>query len=399
MRNVAIVGAGITKFGVREASWKDLVQEAGKAAFKDVPNLDKKEVDSLIVGAAQPERWAYQTHVAPLVAELLGLRPTRVVARTEVACASGQAAIRYAWLAIATGLSDIAFVIGVEKMTSKNMAISQTSMINVANREFDGPNGMTAPPFFAMIAQRHMHDYGTTREQMAVVREKNSTYGSYNPYAQFTKRFSVDAVINSKVVAPPLCLFDCCGMTDGAAAVVLAAEEIAKKLTDTPVWIIGGTQCVFAADTVNQMGNLSEWPALRRAAKELYNMLGIGPRDIDFAELHDCFTISEIMEYEELGFCEKGEGGKFVEEGRSYIGGDVAVNPSGGLLSFGHPLGATGVRQAWEVFNQFRGSVPKERYVGSNARIAITHNLSGLASLHHIMAYSIEKRKEIKLGG
>ncbi|MDF2957616.1 MAG: Acetyl-CoA acetyltransferase [Candidatus Alkanophagales archaeon MCA70_species_1] len=147
MRTVAIVGAGITKFGVREASWKDLVQEAGKVAFEDVPNLDKKEVDSLFVGAAQPERWAYQSHVAPLVAELLGLRPTRVVARAEVACASGQAAIRYAWLAIATGLSDIAFVIGVEKMTSKNMAISQTSMINVANREFDGPSGMTAPPF------------------------------------------------------------------------------------------------------------------------------------------------------------------------------------------------------------------------------------------------------------
>ncbi|MDF2957617.1 MAG: Acetyl-CoA acetyltransferase [Candidatus Alkanophagales archaeon MCA70_species_1] len=137
-----------------------------------------------------------------------------------------------------------------------------------------------------------MLDYGTTREQMALVREK-TTYDSYNPYAQFTKRFGVDAVMSSKVVAPPLCLFDCCGMTDGAAAVILAADEIAKKLTDTPVWILGGTQCVFAADTVNQMGNLSEWPALRRAAKEL----------------HDCFTISEIIEYEELGFCKKGEGG------------------------------------------------------------------------------------------
>lgn len=397
MREVAIVGAGITKFGVREASWKDLVQEAGKAVFDDVPNLDKKDIDSLIVGAAQPERWVNQTHVAPLVAELLGIEVKRVIARTEVACASGQAAIRYAWLAVAIGLSDVAMVVGVEKMNTKFMNFSQSNMINVGNREFDGANGFTAPPFFALVAQRHMYEFGTTREQLAMVRVKNAEYGSYNPYAQFQKKVSVEKVIESRMVAPPLTLFDCSAITDGACALILASEEKARQLTDTPVWILGGVQHVDHAHTTNQMGDLSHWVGLRKAAKDLYSMLNITPDDIDIAEVHDCFTISEIVEYEELGFCKKGEGGKFIEEGQSYIGGKVAVNPGGGLLSNGHPLGATGVRQAWEIVMQFRGDVPKERYV-DGAELAIAHNLSGMAQLHHIMAYGLEKRRDVKFG-
>jgi acetyl-CoA C-acetyltransferase len=395
MRNVAIVGGGITKFGVREASWRDLVQEAGKSAFEDIPELDRKDVDSLFVGASQPERWIYQTHVAPLVAELLGIDVKRVISRTEVACASGQSAIRYAWLSIATGLSDIAMVVGVEKMNTKFMNISQTCMVNVGNREFDGVNGFTAPPFFAMVAQRHMHRYGTTKEQMALVRVKNAKYGSMNPYAQFQKEVTVEKVMGSRMISPPLTLLDCSAITDGAVAIVLACEDIAKKLTDTPTWIACGVQVVEHAHTVNQMGELSEWLALRKAGKELYRMAKISPKDVDIAEVHDCFTISEIIEYEELGFCGKGEGGRFIEEGQSYIGGEVAVNPGGGLLSNGHPLGATGVRQAWEVMMQFRGDVPKGRYV-DNAEIAIAHNLSGMAQLHHIMLYTRDKLRDVK---
>ncbi|MBE8539296.1 thiolase domain-containing protein [Geoglobus acetivorans] len=395
MREVAIVGAGITRFGVREASWRDLVQEAGKAVFDDVPNLDRKDIDSLFVGAAQPERWVFQTHVAPYVAELLGINVSRVISRTEVACASGQAAIRYAWLAVATGLSDIAMVVGVEKMNSKFMSVSQSSMINVGNREFDGVNGFTAPPFFAMVAQRHMHEFGTTSEQLAMIRVKNSYYGARNPYAQFQKEVTVEKVLGSRMVAPPLTLFDCSAITDGACALILASEERAREFTDTPVWILGGVQHVDSAHTTNQFGDLSHWVGLRKAANDLYSMLKISPEDIDMAEVHDCFTISEILEYEELGFCRKGEGGKFIEEGESYIGGKVAVNPGGGLLSNGHPLGATGVRQAWEMVMQFRGDVPKERYV-DGAELGIAHNLSGMAQLHHIMAYSINKRKDLK---
>ncbi|WP_353739520.1 thiolase domain-containing protein [Archaeoglobus sp.] len=396
LRNVAIVGAGITNFGRREASWKDLVVEAGKALFDDVPNLDKKDVDSFFIGAAQPERWTYQTHVAPLAAELLGIKPRRVVARTESACASGQIAIRYAWLAVASGLSDVAVVVGVEKMNTKFMNLSQTSMMNVGNREFDTAMGLTAPPYFAMVAQRHMHLYGTTEEQMALVREKAGEYASANPYAQFQKKISKEDVLNSRMVAPPLKLLDCSGITDGAAALLITTEEKAREFTDTPVWILGGIQRTMA-NSINEMGEMSDWLSLRYLAKDVYDLFNITPDDIDVAEVHDCFTISEIMEYEELGFCKKGEGGKFIEEGQSYIGGKVAVNPSGGLLANGHPLGATGVRQAWEMVMQFRGEVPDKRYV-SGAELGLAHNLSGMAQFHHIMLYSVNRPREVKFG-
>jgi acetyl-CoA C-acetyltransferase len=248
-----------------------------------------------------------------------------------------------------------------------------------------------------MVAQRHMHKYGTSKEQLAMVRVKNAKYGALNPYAQFQKEVSVEKVLGSRMISPPLTLLDCSAMTDGAAAVVLASEEKARELTDTLVWILGGVQSVLHAHTVNQMGELSDWLGLRMAVKEFYSLTGLSPEKIDFAEVHDCFTISEIIEYEEFGFCKKGEGGKFIEEGESYIGGKVAVNPGGGLLSNGHPLGATGVRQAWEAVMQFRGEVPKDRYV-SGAKVAVAHNLSGMAQLHHIMGYSIEKPREIKFG-
>lgn len=391
MRRVAVVGVGITKFGVREASWRDLVQEAWISLLNDVPNLDKKDIDSLFVGAAQPERFVYQSHIAPMVADILGIEVKRMMARTEAACASGQAAIRFAWTAVASGISDIALVIGVEKMNDQDTFHVQSSMINVVDREFDGANGLTAPPFFAMVAQRHMFEYGTTEEQMAMVRVKSSHYGSLNPYAQFQKELSIEDVMRSKPVSPPLKLYDCSAITDGAAAALIVAEEHAKKFTDTPVWILGGIQKCKASNSINSTADFTNWITLKEAANELYKSLNIEPKDIDFAEVHDCFTISEIIIYEELGFCKKGEGGKFIEEGQSYIGGKIPVNPSGGLLSNGHPLGATGVRQLYEIVKQFRGEVPRGRYV-DDARIALAHNLSGIASAHHLMVYGVNKR-------
>ncbi|MEM0450043.1 MAG: thiolase domain-containing protein [Nitrososphaerota archaeon] len=391
MRRVAVVGVGITKFGIREASWRDLIQEAWISLLNDVPNLDKKDIDSLFVGAAQPERFVYQSHIAPMVADILGIEVKRMMARIEAACASGQAAIRFAWTAVASGISDIALVIGVEKMNDQDTFHVQSSMINVVDREFDGANGLTAPPFFAMVAQRHMFEYGTTEEQMAMVRVKNSHYGSLNPYAQFQKELSIEDVMRSKPVSPPLKLYDCSAITDGAAAALIVAEEHAKKFTDTPVWILGGIQKCKASNSINSTTDFANWITLKEAANDLYKLLNIEPKDIDFAEVHDCFTISEIIIYEELGFCKKGEGGKFIEEGQSYIGGKIPVNPSGGLLSNGHPLGATGVRQLYEIVKQFRGEVPRGRYVG-DARIALAHNLSGIASAHHLMVYGVNKR-------
>ena len=386
MRKVAIVGGGAIKCGKREASWRDLVQEAGKNMFENIKNISPKDVDSLIVGAAAPERFVFQTHVAPMVAEYLGIKPRKVLARTELACASGPAALRHAWVCVASGLSDVAVAFGVEKMFMPDMAEAHTNMSCALDREWDGINVLSAPPFFAMIAQRHMHEFGTTEEQMAQVCVKNHHYSSMNSLAQFPKEVTVQDVLKSTVVAPPLKLLDCSSMTDGAAGVVLVPAEDAKKYTDTPMFLIGSGQATIGS-AINNLGSLTEWVPLKIAVEEALKSAKITLRDIDIAELHDCFTISEIIEYEAFGWCEKGKGGKFIEEGQSYIGGKVAVNPRGGLLGCGHPLGATSILQAIDILQQFKGEVLKGRYV-EDAEVAVAHNLSGPANVHGVLVYS-----------
>ena len=385
MRKVAIVGGGLSKWGMRSATWKEMVQEAGKSLFDSVRNLDKKEIDSLIVGAAQPERLTFQTHVAPMVAEELGVRPHKVIMRTELACASGQCAIRVAYACIAAGLSDLALVVGAEKMNLPNMAEGQTSMTNVLDREWEGVMGFSAPPFFALTAQAHMRKYGTTREHLSMVSRKNHRFSSSNPFAQFNKEYSLDEISNSVMVAPPLRLLDCSGITDGAAAVLLTSAENAKKYCDTPAYITGTGQS-NCGNLIYRHEDMATWQPCREAAKEAYRSAGIEANDVDIAETHDCFTISEILEYEDLGFCKKGEGPKFIEDGQSDLGGKVAVNTRGGLLGCGHPLGATGLGQAIEIFQQFGSQVPKKRQV-PKANVAIAHNLSGLANVHSILVY------------
>ena len=362
------------------------MQEAGKAMFASVPNFSPKDVDSLIVGAAQPERFIFQAHVAPMVAEYLGITPRKVVARTELMCASGQAAIRYAWACVATGMADIAVAFGVEKMYMPDMTEAQTNMTCVLDREWDGVNGLSAPPFFAMTAQRHMHEFGTTKEQMALISTKNHHYSTMNPVAHFQKEVAVEDVFKSPMIAPPLNLFDCSSMTDGAAGLILVPAEDAKKFTDTPMYIIGSGQANIG-NVINNLASLTEWIPLKMAVQETLRTAKITRDEIDIAELHDCFTISEILEYEAFGWCEKGKGGKFVEDGEPYIGGKVAVNPRGGLLGCGHPLGATAILQTLDILQQFRGEVPEGRLV-KDAEIAVAHNLSGAANVHSILAYS-----------
>jgi acetyl-CoA C-acetyltransferase len=385
-RGVALVGGATTKFGVRAATWAELAQEAGEALFRAIPALKTADVDSLFVGAAEPERFAFQSHIAPFAAEQLGLAPRRVLQRTELACASGQSAIRSAYASIASGLSDVAVALGVEKMNLPSMAEANSSMACVMDRAWDGAHGATAPPFFAMVAQRHMLEYGTTDEAFAAVSEKNHRFANSNPTAQFyDKTFDRAKLGRLPVVAPPLRLGDCSSMTDGAAAVVLVAEELASRYTDAPVRIRGTGQYADFHNLANA-GSLTDWVGLKHASREAYRSAGIGPSDVDFAEIHDCFTISEIVEYEALGFCAPGEGGKFALDGRSSLGGDVVVNPRGGLLGCGHPLGATGIAQAVEVFDQFAQRVPASRQV-PDPRWALVHNLSGSANVHSVMIY------------
>jgi len=385
-RSVALVGGVTTPFGVRPTTWAEMAQEVGAALFRAIPELRAEDVDSLFVGAAEPERFAFQSHVAPLAAEQMGLTPRRILQRTELACASGQSAIRSAYAAISAGLSDIAVAVGVEKMNLPSMAEANTAMGCVMDRPWDGPHGATAPPFFAMVAQRHMLEYGTTEEQLAAVSEKNHRFANTNPHAQFyAKTFARDKLLRLPVVAPPLRLGDCSSMTDGAAAVLLVGEEWARRYTDSPAWIRGTGQYSDFHNLANA-GSLTDWVGMKHAVREALGRAKIGVRDLDVAEIHDCFTISEVIEYESLGLCPPGEGGRFAADGRGDVGGDLVVNPRGGLLGCGHPLGATGIAQAVEVYEQLAHRVPAARQA-PDPEWALVHNLSGSANVHSVMVY------------
>jgi acetyl-CoA C-acetyltransferase len=384
MRRVALVGAGVTKFGVRRASYRDLIWEAGKACFDSVPAVKPRDLDGLVVGSVMPERTAFQSHIASLAAEALGIRPSTLSARTEHMCASGTVGIRYAYAFIAAGLADLVMVLGVEKLNQPSGDEAILNMGTGVDREWEAAFGLTAPPCFALAAQRHMTLYGTTEEQLARVGVKNHTHASRNPNAHFTRGATLDQVLCSRMISSPLRLFMCSPITDGAAAVVLASEDRARDLTDRPVWIRGTGQALDGFQLTSLHEDYAHWPALRRAGQSAYRMAGLGPGDVDLAEVHDCFAIAELIACEELGFCGKGEAGPFVAAGRSDYGGDLVVNPRGGLIGCGHPLGATGVAQAAEVFAQLRGEAGARQVPA--AAVGLTHNNSGMGE-HVVMIY------------
>ena len=384
MRGVALVGAGVTKFGVRKASYRDLVWEAGKACFDSVSGVRPRDLDGLVVGSVMPERTAFQSHVASLAAEALGIKPSVLSARTEHMCASGTVGIRYAYAFIAAGLADLIMVLGVEKLNQPTADEAILNMGTGVDREFEAAFGLTAPPCFALAAQRHMAQYGTTEEQLALVGVKNHNHAAKNPNAHFGKGATLDQVLGSKMIATPLRLFMCSPITDGAAAVLVASEERARTLTDAPVWIRGTGQALDGFQLTSLHEDYAHWPAMKRAADAAYAMAGVGAKDVDLAEVHDCFAIAELIAYEELGFCAKGEAGRFAQAGRSDYGGDVVVNPRGGLIGCGHPLGATGVAQAAEVFVQLRDEAGARQV--PEAAVGLTHNNSGMGE-HVVMIY------------
>jgi acetyl-CoA C-acetyltransferase len=384
MRKVALVGAGVSKFGVRKASYRDLIWEAGKACFDSLPAVKPRDLDGLVVGSVMPERTAFQSHISSLAAEALGIRPSTLSARTEHMCASGTVGIRYAYAFIAAGLADLVMVLGVEKLNQPTGDEAILNMGTGVDREWEASFGLTAPPCFALAAQRHMAAYGTTEEQLALVGVKNHTHAAKNPTAHFNRGATLEQVLGSRMIATPLRLFMCSPITDGAAAVILAGEDRARALTDRPVWIRGTGQALDGFQLTSLHEDYAHWPALERAAKSAYTMAGVGPRDVDLAEVHDCFAIAELIAYEELGFCRKGEAGPFAAAGRSDYGGDVVVNPRGGLIGCGHPLGATGVAQAAEVFAQLRGEAGARQVAA--AAIGLTHNNSGMGE-HVVMIY------------
>ena len=384
VQKVAIVGVGHTKFGHHDdLSIRELAAEAGFAALEDA-GIANTEVQMLSVGVASGSM-SGQLSPAASVADALGIAGVPYY-RSEAACATGSAALRTAYAHIASGFVDIALVVGVEVMTHTPTKVSTDYLAQMGDMEWEYVHGITFPGYFALMASSHMKLYGTSEEDLALVSVKNHKYAFYNPYAQFHKRISVSDVLSSKPVAPPLKLLDCSPLTDGAAAVVLASEELAKKLTDTPVWI-RGMGVASLNNLIAERRDLASIPSVRLAAKIAYSQSGFTPADIQIAELHDCFTIAEIIEYEELGFAERGKGAQLVREGQTELGGKIPVNLSGGLKAKGHPLGATGVSMAVEITKQLRGEAERGRSV-SGAQVGLTQNMGLTGQYSFVTIYS-----------
>jgi acetyl-CoA C-acetyltransferase len=375
MRRVAVIGVGDTEFGeLWDSSFREIGIKAGLAAVADA-NISADKIDALYVGNMSAGRFIEQEHIGALIADYSGLARDHIPAtRVEAAGASGGLALRQGFQAVASGLHDIVVVGGAEKMTDVSDTESANIQSSSADQEWEIVLGATYPALHALIARRHMHVYGTMREQLADVAVKNHKHGSLNPKAQFQRPITREVVMGSPLVASPLRVFDCAPSSDGAAAVVLCPLDQAKKYTEVPVEIIGTGQ---ASDTLSlhDRKDICTMEATRSAAKRAFDMAGITCKDVDVAEVHDNFTISEILALEDLGFFKKGEGGKATEAGLTGLEGEIAVNTSGGLKARGDPIGATGLAQAVEIVTQLRGKADKRQV--KDAQVGLTHNVGG----------------------
>jgi acetyl-CoA C-acetyltransferase len=381
MRDVAIIGVGMTKWGeLWDKSLRTIFTETALLAIADA-GVDK--IDSMVVGCMSSGLFVGQEHLASLLADSLGRTPVPA-ARVESACSSGGAALRQGFIEVASGLSDIVLVGGVEKMTDVTGCEATFALGTAADQEYEGYHGLTFPGLYAMMAVAHMHRYGTTREQLALVAVKNHDNGSRNPLAQFPFKVTVDGVLNSVLVADPLRILDCSPITDGAAAVILCPADMARK-AKRPVVRIAGVGQATDSIALSSRRDLTWLESTSIAAQKALAMAGRKIGDIDLFEVHDCFTIAEIMVTEALGLVEKGKGGRAVEEGLTARDGQFPVNPSGGLKAKGHPVGATGVAQAVEIVKQLRGEAGDRQIKG--AKRGLTQNMGGTggSSVVHVL--------------
>ncbi|MBW1683233.1 MAG: hypothetical protein JRF59_09590 [Deltaproteobacteria bacterium] len=400
-RGVAVVGAGMSRFGMfRDRDSKDLFAEAFRDMTASVDKgLDPADIDALYLGNFSNDYFMRQSHWGPLISDLVGITP-KPATRTEGACASSALAFREGVFAIASGFYDIVLVGGVEEM-SKRTTEEVAEGLALATVPYEGKAGFTFPGVFGAVATAYFEKYGAGREHLMNVTIKSHENAPLNPKAQYPytirdmmeakkaslekrgipvpewedeKAFLRDSKVNP-VVAWPMHLYDCCPISDGASCMLLVAEEIAKNFTDEPVYLAGmgqGSGRGFHASEA-----LTYFEATRYAAKEAYGMAGMGPEDVQFAEVHDCFSIAEIIHIEDLGFFREGEGYKAVEEGRTRLAGPKPINTSGGLKCKGHPVGATGISQLYEVWTQLRGKAGARQIPNKNLRVGAAHNLGG----------------------
>ena len=374
MRRVAVIGVGVTRFGKHDHTSAELFAQAARDAIIDA-DISPSAIQALYYGNVTGGEGEHQLHLGPLAATLLGL-PTIPTTRFENACATSHAAFRHAVMEIASGSSDVVMVGGGERVLNVPTEAATEYFAYCSDASFEQPAGLTFPGVFALIARAHMDKYGTTEEQMAHVAVKNHRHGALNPKAQFQNEITLETVLKSAYVADPLKLFDCCPFTDGGAAIILAGEEVVRA-RKRAVWVLG-TQAATDTMFMHEKRDLSRVPATERAAAGAYRQAGLGPADVDVVELHDCFTIAEIVATEGLGFFEPGTGGFAAEKGWTSLGGKLPVNPSGGLKAKGHPIGATGAAQIAEIATQLRREAGPRQADG--ASIGLVHTLGGNAA-------------------
>ncbi len=380
MKNMAILGVGQTKFGEHwTKSLRDLSNEAGIKALTDA-GVEGRKIQAMFVGNMSSGKFIGQEHLGALAVDHAGLTPIPST-RCEGACASGSLAFRKALLSVASGEYDIVVAAGSEKMTDIMDASVTSTLMGAGDQEWESTIGLTFAGLYALIARAHMKQYGTTREQMAMMSVNSHKNAVHNENAQFPFAIKLDDVINSTMVANPLTLLDCSPISDGAAASIIVSEDWVKENRDSIpnideklIWVHGSGQ---ASDSLalHDRKSLTELLATKFAAKKAYEQAGIGVKDIDMVEIHDCFSINGLISLEDLGFCKKGEGGKYVEDDNISLNSTISVNTSGGLKAKGHPVGATGIAQIVEAVKQLRGTCGQRQV--KKIDYAMTHNVGG----------------------
>lgn len=379
MEEVAIVGVGQSNFSRKcGVSIRELCFDAFKEAMEGL-DITTKDIDASITCSA-PE-YDKQRTPSGLISEYLELTP-KPAFYVESVCSSSTTGLRVAWAMIKSGLHKVVAVIGFQKMSELTSRDAAERMGRGADILWESPFGITMPSGYAMFARAHMSKYGTTEEQLAKVRVKNASYGAKNPKATYRKELSLEEVLTSDVVTSPLKRFDCCANADGSSCIIIARGDIARSVAKIPIWIAG---MGAATDTMTMSGrkSLTGLACAQDAARQAYEMAGVKPQDIDVAEVHDCFTISEILAYEDLGFAKPGQGVRLIEEKQTYHDGKIPVNVDGGLLSKGHPIGATGGSQVRTIVRQLRGEAEEAQV--KNAEIGLVHNIGGVGQYGNVV--------------
>ncbi|MEW6266270.1 MAG: thiolase domain-containing protein [Thermodesulfobacteriota bacterium] len=370
-KNVAIVGVGQSPFSRRSGL---SIGELCYLAFQEAAlglNLEYHPISASVVCSAT--EYDKQRSPAGVISEYLGLVGPPVF-NVESLCASGSAGLRTAYALVKSGLHEVVAVIGFQKMSELSSQEAAERMGRSGDVMWESPFGLTMPAGFALLARAHMAEYGTTEAQLAQVRVKNSTYGVLNDQAVFRQPVTLEEVLASRPVVDPLKMLDCCANADGAAAIILADRDAARRMTDRPVWICG-LGAASGSATFSNRDTYTSLTCAKKAAEAAYNMAGVGPEDLDVVEIHDCFTITEIISYEDLGLARPGDGARLLENKETSLGGRIPVNLDGGLLSKGHPVGATGASQIRTIVKQLRGEAGPTQVEG--ARLGLVHNLGG----------------------